>query len=138
MGYYQFNVCDKKLVKPKKYLQQWFVYEAIKGAIPDGCEINHKNEDKNDNRLKHLEIVTHQQNIEKSKNKSVFSIRLDTKEEKMFFSLKTAAIDLDICATLICAICRKKEKNEKPQNLKKIIRNTHLNLLNQKIYYLIF
>lgn len=45
--------------KPKDYYIHRFVFEAIKGVIPDGFEINHTNAIKNDNRLSNLELVTH-------------------------------------------------------------------------------
>ena len=35
-----------------------FVFETIKGVIPDGFDINHTNAVKNDNRLSNLELVT--------------------------------------------------------------------------------
>lgn len=35
-GYYQFSICDEKFDKPKKYYQHRFVYESIKGTIPEG------------------------------------------------------------------------------------------------------
>ena len=36
-----------------------FVFDAIKGVIPDGFEIKDRNAVKNDNRLSNLELVTH-------------------------------------------------------------------------------
>ena len=42
-----------------------FVWETIKGPIPEDFEINHRNRIKTDNRIKNLELVT-QQNIEYS------------------------------------------------------------------------
>ena len=41
-GYYKFFICDKKLKRPKCYLQHRFVYESVKGLIPEGFEISHK------------------------------------------------------------------------------------------------
>ena len=34
VGYLVFSICDKKIEKPKLYLQHRFVYEVFKGAIP--------------------------------------------------------------------------------------------------------
>ena len=39
------------------------LWEAFVGPIPGRMEINHKNLDRQDNRLENLEILTHQQNI---------------------------------------------------------------------------
>jgi hypothetical protein len=41
-----------------------FVFECFCGAIPDGLEINHKNGDKQDNRLLNLELATRGQNLQ--------------------------------------------------------------------------
>jgi hypothetical protein len=40
------------------------IWEAFVGAIEGRLEINHKNLDRQDNRLDNLELVTHQQNCE--------------------------------------------------------------------------
>ena len=105
-GYYKFFICDKKLKKPKCYLQHRFDYESVKGLIPEGFEINHKNEAKTDNRIKNFEILTHKENIEKSLNKLILSINLQTSEKKLFVSIKIAAIKLEICAPNILSICK--------------------------------
>lgn len=39
------------------------VWEAFRGAIPSGLEINHRNGDKADNRLVNLELVTRSDNM---------------------------------------------------------------------------
>lgn len=39
------------------------VYEAFKGEIPEGMEIDHINTIKTDNRLENLRVVTHQENV---------------------------------------------------------------------------
>ena len=112
-GYYKFFTCDKKLKKPKCYLQHRFVYESVKGLIPEGFEINHKNEAKTDNRIKNFEILTrriiYKENIEKSLNKPILSINLQTSEKKLFVSIKIAAIKLEICAPNISSICQKRK-----------------------------
>lgn len=48
----------------KKYPVHRLVYEAFCGKIPDGCEINHKDFDRANNRPENLEAVTHLQNIQ--------------------------------------------------------------------------
>lgn len=40
------------------------VWIALRGPIPAGLEINHKNLDKGDNRIDNLEIVTHAGNVQ--------------------------------------------------------------------------
>ena len=81
--YLQFTIGLGKN-KVKKYCVHRFVFECVKGVIPDGFEINHRNEIKTDNSIGYLELVTHQQNTELSKNKKVISIILETNEKKNY------------------------------------------------------
>lgn len=39
------------------------VWLALRGSIPVGLEVNHKNLDKGDNRIDNLELVTHTENV---------------------------------------------------------------------------
>lgn len=39
------------------------IWEAFNGEIPNGYEINHKNEVRDDNRLSNLELVSHYDNL---------------------------------------------------------------------------
>ena len=95
-GYYSIYIYDDQLDKPKNHHWHRFVYEAIKGEIPEGLEIDHINEIKSDNRLKNLELVSHQKNIELSKSKKVCSKNLLTKEKRIFESLTKASLELQI------------------------------------------
>ena len=108
-GYLYFNICDKKLEKPKTYSQHRFVYEVFKGPIPRFFEIDHVNSCKYDNRIKNLQLLTHKQNIEKSKNKAIISTCIETGKERRFISIKKAAIELDINAGSISNICCKRK-----------------------------
>ena len=112
-GYLKFKICNEKLIKPKDYLQHRFVFEVFKGPIPRFFEIDHHNSIKTDNRIKNLQLLTHKQNIEKSKNKPIISISIKTGEKRRFDSIKKAGIELDISRSLICNICcnRKSYKN---------------------------
>lgn len=40
-----------------------FVWRAVRGPIPAGLQVNHKNFDKSDNRVSNLELLTHQENL---------------------------------------------------------------------------
>ena len=108
-GYLFFIICSKKLEKPKNYLQHRFVYEVFKGPIPHGFEVDHIFPVKSDNRIKNLQLLTHKQNIEKSKNKAIISTCISTGKERRFISIKKAAIDLDINAGNISNICCKRK-----------------------------
>lgn len=76
----------KKIRKTKKkYSQHRFVWEAIKGAIPEGFEIDHIKNCTMDNRIKNLQLLAHQQNVEKSNNKPIVSFNIETSEKKKDF-----------------------------------------------------
>ena len=109
-GYLHFNIYNKDLKKIKTNLQHRFVYEVFNGKIPSHLEIDHLNENKTDNRIKNLQLLTHKQNVEKSKNKPIISINLKTGEEKRFKSLTKASKELNIFESNISAICKNKNK----------------------------
>ena len=106
-GYLYFSIYNKNLKKTKTFYQHRFVYEVIKGKIPSNLEIDHINGNKTDNRIKNLQLLTHQQNIEKSKNKPIISTCIQTGEERRFKSVKTAGIELDINYSHISKVCKK-------------------------------
>ena len=106
VGYLFLNICDKKLEKPKTYFQHRFVFEVFRGPIPRFFEIDHINNIKTDNRIKNLQLLTHNQNVEKSKNRPIISINIETGKEKRYNSIKKAAIELDISGGNISKVCR--------------------------------
>ena len=110
-GYLYFNIYDEKLEKRKNYTQHRFVYEVFRGPIPRCFEVDHINEIKSDNRIKNLQLLSHKHNIEKSKNRPIISINIETGKERRYNSIKTAAIQLDISAGNISKVCRKKGKS---------------------------
>ena len=110
-GYLYFNIYDEKLEKRKNYTQHRFVYEVFRGPIPRCFEVDHINEIKSDNRIKNLQLLSHKHNIEKSKNRPVISINIETGKERRYNSIKTAAIQFDISAGNISKVCRKKGKS---------------------------
>jgi len=62
------NVCVRKHGQPrvKGYQVHRFVWECFNCIIPEGKVIDHINNNKEDNRLCNLQLVTHQQNYKKS------------------------------------------------------------------------
>ena len=110
-GYLYFNIYDEKLEKRKNYTQHRFVYEVFRGPIPRCFEVDHINEIKSDNRIKNLQLLSHKHNIEKSKNRPIISINIETGKERRYNSIKTAAIQFDISAGNITKVCRKKGKS---------------------------
>ena len=63
-GYQKVCLVDNE-GKKKSYLLHRVVWESVTGAkIPEGYEINHRNEIKTDNRFfENLELVSHKENI---------------------------------------------------------------------------
>ena len=108
-GYLYFGIYNKNLQKTKTNYQHRFVFEVFNGKIPSHLEIDHLNNDKTDNRIKNLQLLTHQQNIEKSKNKPIISSNIKTGEKRIFDSIKKAGIELGISSSNICKICRNKK-----------------------------
>ena len=64
-GYLFFSLYDKRFDKPKIYYQHRFVYEVFQGPITKWFEIDHINNNKTDNRIENLQLVTHKENIDK-------------------------------------------------------------------------
>ena len=108
-GYLSFVISDKKLEKPKDYLQHIFVYEVFKGMIPRCIQVDHINEIKSDNRVKNLQLLTPQKNSEKSNSKPIISINIETGEERRYISIKKASDELNIHAGNISSICCKRK-----------------------------
>ena len=112
-GYLNFGLSDKKLEKTKNYYQHRFVFEVFRGPIPRCFEVDHQNNVRSDNRIKNLQLLTHEQNVEKSKNRPIISINIETGKEKRYISIKKASDELNINSSHIYKICRKKCKTAK-------------------------
>ena len=125
-------IINFQIDKPKKYYQHRFVYESIKGAIREGMVVDYINNCKTDDRLKNLQLLTQKENNQKSNDKSIISINLQTSKEKLFVSVKNAAIELNIDASSISSICRK-VKHHKTATSKMMEIKTVLNLFNELI-----
>ena len=123
-GYLFFIICNKKLEKQKFYYQHRFVYEVFCGPIPHGFEVDHIFPVKSDNRIKNLQLLSHKQNIEKSKNKAIISSCIEDGKERRFISIKKAAIELDINAGNISNICCKRKSYKTAKSKKDGYRYT--------------
>lgn len=79
------------------------IYEAFNGKIPDKLIINHIDEDKNNNNLSNLEIITNRENIKyfhhynelKSYDISVYN-KNDGSFHNRYNSLRSLSIDLKL------------------------------------------
>ena len=112
-GYLIFCLCNEKLKKRKNYYQHRFIYEVFNGMIPKLMEVDHRNGVRNDNNINNLQLLSHKQNVEKSKNKPIISICINTGDEKRFISIKKASEELIIFESIISAICKNKQKSSK-------------------------
>lgn len=81
-GYLQVQLWENHNYKNFKVHR--LVYEAFNGTIPDGMQVNHINEDKTDNRLENLNLMTPKENAnwgtrtirQTEKVKGVFNTKL--------------------------------------------------------------
>ena len=105
--------------KPKSMQAHRFIWECFNGVIPAGKVIDHINDDKQDNRLCNLQMMTQQENCKKSaknrdyafaannnKNrKCVKATNMTTKEVSYFFSMYSVQKNLGINAGVVKMTC---------------------------------
>ena len=100
----------------KNYKCHRFIFECFYGVIPNKMQVDHIDDDRENNKLSNLQLLTPSQNIKKSiKNrkhfnshanrKSVKSINKSTKEVLYFFSMYSAEQHLNICQKSIQDVC---------------------------------
>ena len=104
-GYHYFTLCVGNI--SKSYLVSRFVYECFKGNIPYDKEVDHIDNNKENNSIKNLQLLTHKENTRKSRCKKVISFNIETREEKKFRSIKEAAKYNCISPSSVCLNCRK-------------------------------
>lgn len=93
-GYY-----EKLLFKDGKYFKgggiHKFIYEAFKGKIPKGMEVNHIDGDKSNNAIWNLNLMTHSEN-RKWLTKKVYQYTLDGALVKVYNSALQASEEIGI------------------------------------------
>ena len=117
-GYMQCNV--RKYGERRKYCCiHRFVWECFNSIIPEGKVIDHINDDKEDNRLSNLQLVTQQENCKKpAKNrdytfvaenhknkKCVKAINIETNEVLYFNSMYSIKQHLGIDPGIVKMVC---------------------------------
>ena len=120
-GYLFCNVRKHGQKEQKGYLVHRFIYECFESMIPDGKVIDHINDIKDDNRLCNLQMITHQENCEKTakgrdysfvaKNhqnrKCVKTINCETNEVSFYNSMHAVEQHLGINAGIVKMVCEK-------------------------------
>ena len=82
-GYRQIKVRRYGESEQKNFMAHKFIWECFNGVIPEGKVINHKNDDKEDNRLCNLDLMTQQQNCKKAvKNRATFNTHQNIRSVK--------------------------------------------------------
>ncbi len=118
-GYLHMSVRKHGESNQKMYLSHRFIWECYNGSITDDLVIDHINNDKQDNRLCNLQLLTQQQNNIKSvknrdysfvgKNydnrKYVKAINVNTGEESFFNSMYSIQQHLGINAGIVKMVC---------------------------------
>ena len=107
-GYYQFGLYENNI--KKIYRVSRFIFECFKGEIPLDKDVDHINNDKKNNSISNLQLLSHKENVRKSCCKKVVSLNIKTKEEKIFNSLKETAEYHQISDRAVCYSCQKKIK----------------------------
>lgn len=84
-----YKVTFKKGKSWRRYYVHRLVYSTFKGAIPRGCNINHKNRNKLDNHIDNLECVSFQENsthafLDKPKFRRYTGVYFNKKTQKWF------------------------------------------------------
>ncbi len=110
-GYKVFSLLHD--MEMKTYSVHRFVYECIKGVIPENYVVDHFDSNKTNNSIHNLQILSSKENVQKANNKKVVAINLETKEEKVYDSLTKAAKELKIYVANVCHVCKNRAKYTK-------------------------
>lgn len=108
-GYLMVSLRDG--INKKGFGVHRLVYEAFLGPIPPGMQVNHINEDKTDNRLENLNLLTPKANCNwGTRNKrignQVAQLDKDGKLVNLFDTANDAERELSIFATSIVSVCK--------------------------------
>ena len=119
-GYMKCCVRKRAQKDQKTYSIHRFVWECYNGVIPEGKVIDHINDDKEDNRLCNLQLMTQQENCKKSakgrdylflaksykNNRCVKAINIETNEITYYNSMYATQQHLGINAGIVSMCCQ--------------------------------
>ena len=117
-GYLKIDVC--KNGKRKYYHVHRFVYECFRGDIPSDLQVDHIDNDKQNNCIDNLQLLTPAENCQKAHVGNrvgrkpripVISICVETSERKTFSSMNAAACALGVNSFCISRIVRNKARS---------------------------
>ena len=112
-GYLQVVLCKEG--KPTCFLVHRLVWEAFNGKIPEGMQINHIDEDKSNNRLENLNLMTPKENTNwgtaierrsKKHSKPIIQLDLEANFIAEHESIMYAERKLGICYQNISKVLR--------------------------------
>ena len=113
------------IIRKKRYSVHRLVWEMFNGSIPEGLDVNHIDEDKTNNRLDNLNLMTRKENCNwGTRNKRVSEhkinhpsrsdcvIKLNKKEEILHFypSMHQASRETGVAEASISYCCSGKQK----------------------------
>ena len=110
-GYLRIGPCVNG--KSKKILLHRFIYECFKGNIQAGLEIDHIDNDKHNNHIDNLQVLTHKENCTKSTGIPIISVCINTGEKKIFVSISEASRVLELNLKSIFNIVKKTQYRTK-------------------------
>ena len=118
-NYLQCTVRAKNTKNQKTVPFHRFVYECYHGIISDGLVIVHINDDKIDNRLCNLQLVTIKENslkgaknqVRRSPPPEVVAINLTTGERHFFPSITRTGRELGFVPQIVQDICEEKRQS---------------------------
>lgn len=118
-GYLQIILTNKSKQRKRFFIHR-LVYIVFNGEIPSGYEINHKDENKKNNNISNLELLTKKGNINYGTrtermaiSRGMAVLQIDKKTYEIineFYSENKAAKETGIFQTSISACCRGERK----------------------------
>ena len=89
------------------------MYECFKEYIPSELQVDHKDNNKLNNCIDNLQLLTPLENITKSKAISIVSVCIETGQRKTYPSMRAASRELKVNSGLISKIVRNESRFSK-------------------------